>query len=138
MKSITTAKSSRRYLELVHEFPLRPIRSKRESDQAMRIVGRLATFDEGTLAPGEQDYFDALTILIEDYQRRHPEVAPSVTPLTMLKHLMEQRSMTISELGRIIGSQSNASLIYSGKRAISTRVMRLLGAHFSVSPAVFL
>jgi antitoxin component HigA of HigAB toxin-antitoxin module len=46
--------------------------------------------------------------------------------------------MTVSELGRIVGSQSNASLILSGKRAISKRVMRLLGQHFGVPPGVFI
>jgi antitoxin component HigA of HigAB toxin-antitoxin module len=56
----------------------------------------------------------------------------------MLKHLMEQHNMSISDLGRIIGSQSNASLILSGKRAISKRVMQRLGQHFAVNPHLFL
>jgi antitoxin component HigA of HigAB toxin-antitoxin module len=55
----------------------------------------------------------------------------------MLKHLMEEHEMNISDLGRVIGSQSNASLILSGKRPISRRVMRLLSEHFGVAPAVF-
>ncbi len=63
---------------------------------------------------------------------------PEVTPLVMLKHLLEEHEMSITDLGRIIGSQSNASLILSGKRAISRRVMRLLGEHFGVAPALFL
>ncbi len=65
-------------------------------------------------------------MFIEDYQRRHPVDMPEVTPLAMLKHLMEQHDINVTELGRIIGSQSNASLILSGKRAISKRVMGLL------------
>jgi antitoxin component HigA of HigAB toxin-antitoxin module len=81
---------------------------------------------------------EALTVLIDDYQRRHPAPMPDVTPTAMLKHLMEERDMNVSDLGRVIGSQSNASLILSGKRAISKRVMRLLSEHFSVSPQVFL
>lgn len=138
MSTVTAAKTDRRYLNLVREFPLRPIRAKRELDYAMKIVCHLATHDEGTLPPGEQDYLDALTIFIEDYQRRHPADIPVVTPLAMLRHLMEQHNMTITELGHVVGSQSNASLIHSGKRAISTRVMRLLGEHFGVNPGVFL
>jgi antitoxin component HigA of HigAB toxin-antitoxin module len=77
-------------------------------------------------------------VLIDDYQRRHPMQLPEVTPTAMLKHLMEEREMNVSDLGRVIGSQSNASLILSGKRAISKRVMRLLSEHFCVSPQVFL
>ena len=42
------------------------------------------------------------------------------------------------DLGRVIGSQSNASLILAGKRTISKRVMPLLSQYFGVEPAVFL
>ena len=137
MSTAISAKLDRHYLNLVRQFPLRPIRRKRELDQAMKIAGHLATYDEGTLSAGEQDYLDALTVFIEDYQRRHPAEAPNVTPLAMLKHLMDEHSMNTSDLGRVIGSQSNASLILSGKREISKRVMRLLSRHFAVEPAVF-
>jgi HTH-type transcriptional regulator/antitoxin HigA len=104
----------------------------------MKIAGHLATYDEGTLSRGEQDYLDALSVFIEDYQRRHPASLPEVSPLAMLKHLMEQHEMSVTDLGRVIGSQSNASLIVSGKRAISKRVMRLLSQHFGVPPSIFL
>jgi HTH-type transcriptional regulator / antitoxin HigA len=137
MSTTSSPGTDRRYLNLVRQFPLRPIRSKRDLDRAMKIAGHLATYDEGTLPPGEQDYLDALTVFIEDYQRRHPVDMPEVTPLAMLKHLMEQHGMNITELGRIIGSQSNASLILSGKRAISKRVMGLLSEHFGVERGVF-
>jgi HTH-type transcriptional regulator / antitoxin HigA len=137
MSAATSAKIDRHYLNLVRQFPLRPIRGKRELDRAMKLAGHLATYEEGTLPSGEQDYLDALTVFIEDYQRRHSVDMPEVTPLAMLKHLMEQHDMTVGRLGHIIGSQSNASLILSGKRAISRRVMRLLSQHFGVPTSVF-
>lgn len=138
MSSMISMQVDQRYLALVRRFPLRPIRSKRELDQAMKIAGHLASFVEGTLPKGEQDYLDTLTVLIEDYQRRHQDTLLEVSPLAMLKHLLEEHDMSISELGRVIGSQSNASLILSGKRPISRRVMGLLGEHFGVSASVFL
>jgi HTH-type transcriptional regulator/antitoxin HigA len=138
MSIAASAKPDRKYLELVRQFPLRPIRTKRDLDRALKIAGHLATYEEGTLPVGEQDYLDAITVFIEEYQRRHPVDLPDVSPLAMLKHLMEQRDMNVSELGVVIGSQSNASLILSGKRAISKRVIRLLSEHFGVAPGVFL
>ncbi len=138
MNTLTSPKPDRRYWELVRQFPLRPLHSKRMLDQAMKISGHLATYDEGTLSQGEQDYLDTLTVLIEDYQRRHPAELPKVTPLAMLKHLLEQHDMNITDLGSVVGSQSNASLILSGKRAISKRVMGLLSERFGVAPSVFL
>ena len=138
MSTAPSTTLDRRYLNLVRGFPLRPIRGKRELAQAMKIAGRLATYDEGTLSVGEQDYLDALTVFLEDYQRRNPVELPEVTPLAMLKLLMEERDMTVTDLGRVVGSQSNASLILSGKRQISKRVMRLLADYFGVEPSVFL
>ena len=138
MSTAASPKLDRRYLNLVRQFPLRPIRNKRDLNRAMKIAGHLATYDEGTLPSGEQDYLDALTVFIDDYQRRHPLDMPELTPAAMLKHLMEQHDMTVTELGRVIGSQPNASLIVSGKRAISKRVMRLLSEHFGVAPSVFM
>lgn len=138
MSAPSEIKIDRRYMKLVQQFPLRPIRNKRELEKAMKIAGHLATFNEGTLPSGEQDYLDALTVFIEEYQRRHLAGLPETTALDMLKHLMEERTMSVTELGRIIGSQSNASLILGGKRAISKRVMRLLGEHFAVAPSLFL
>jgi HTH-type transcriptional regulator/antitoxin HigA len=137
MSTTATVRPDRSYLKLIYQFPLRPIRNKRELSRAMKIAGHLATYDEGSLVRGEQDYLDALTVLIEDFQRKHPVDLPEATPLAMLKHLMEERKMNISELGRVIGSQSNASLILSGKRTISRRVMRRLGEYFGVAPGLF-
>jgi HTH-type transcriptional regulator / antitoxin HigA len=137
MSTATATRPDRDYLKLIRQFPLRPIRSKRELAAAMKIAGHLATFDEGTLAAGEQDYLDALAVLIEDYQRRQPASLPAVTPLAMLRHLVEEHGMNITDLGRVVGSQSNASLILSGKRPISRRVMKLLGEHFSVAASAF-
>ena len=137
MSSAAPAKTDRRYLNLVRQFPVRPIRSKRELGRAMKIAGHLATYDEGTHPSGEQDCLDALTVFIEDYQRRHPAKLHEPTPVAMLKHLMEEHDMSVTELGRVIGSQSNASLIVSGKQPINKRIMRLLSEHFGVAPSVF-
>jgi HTH-type transcriptional regulator / antitoxin HigA len=125
-------------MELIRKFPLRPIHSKRDLAKGMKIAGHLASYDEGSLSRGEQDYLDTLTVLIEDYQRRHTPELPKVSPLAMLKHLMEENGMNVSELGRVIGSQTNASLILSGKRSISKRVMALLSERFGVDPSAFL
>jgi HTH-type transcriptional regulator / antitoxin HigA len=138
MSVARTSKPNKSYAELIRAFPMRPIRTDRELTRAMKVVGQLAAYKEGTLPRAAQDYLDTLTVLIEDYERNHCADLPEATPLGMLKHLMEEHEMNISDLGRVIGSQSNASLILSGKRPISKRVMRLLSQHFGVEASVFL
>lgn len=138
MSVARTPKLDKRYAELIHEFPLRPIRNDRDLGRAMKFAGGLAVYDEGTLSRGEQDYLDTLTVLIEEYDRKHNDALPDATPLEMLKHLMEEHEISISGLGRLIGSQPNASLIFSGKRDISKRVIQILSRHFNVEPGVFI
>jgi HTH-type transcriptional regulator/antitoxin HigA len=126
------------YLSLVRRLPLRPIRGRRAHDQAMAMVRELAPADEGSLSLGEQDYLDALTVLIEDYDRRQEDDATAqASGLDVLKSLMEARAMTVGELGEVVGSQANASLILSGRRPMSKAVMVKLGEFFGVRPAVF-
>src|SRR5437879_2542869 len=59
------------YLAMIHSFPLRPLRSEREYDAALSVLNSLAVRPEGSLDPGEQDYFDTLTMLVEAYDQEH-------------------------------------------------------------------
>jgi HTH-type transcriptional regulator/antitoxin HigA len=123
------------YLELVRQFPLRPLRSDREYALAARILDRLVVRDD--LTRGESDYLNALTRFVEDYDdARHPAAEFAASPLEVLRHLMEQRSMNTSDLGRLIGSKGVASEILSGKRELSKSQIKLLAQHFAVSPAL--
>jgi HTH-type transcriptional regulator/antitoxin HigA len=126
-----------RYFALVRELPLKAIRTMAEYERAMEMVSRLAVRGEDDLDSGEADYLEALMILIEGYDAAQ---APwkKTTGLELVRHLMQERAMSVTDLGRIVGSRPLASLILSGKRDISKEVMRRLGTHFKVDPGVFM
>jgi HTH-type transcriptional regulator/antitoxin HigA len=127
------------YLHLVREFPLRPIRTEAEHDEAIGIVNGLAVHEEGTLGKGRQDYLEALTRFIEDYEDRQHRIDTSdLDPLDLLRHLMDEHHMTVSDLGRLIGSKGVASEVLNGKRRLSKAQIGKLAAHFGVNPGVFL
>src|SRR6185312_10938285 len=108
------------YMALIRRLPLRPIRNDRDYTAAVGVLNRLALRDEGTLDPGEQDYLETLTLLVESYDDRQFRIDTSdVTPLELLKHLMENRQMSVGDLGRVVGSQPLASMILAGTREIS-------------------
>ena len=74
------------YMDLVQEFPLRPLRSDEELAQAIGVIDRLII--RGDLDSGEQDYLDVLTDLVEKYEaEEHP--MPPVSDAAMLCHLIE-------------------------------------------------
>jgi len=130
--------ASDRYLALVKRFPLRPIHGEREYDAAVEVMNALAVRDEGSLDRGEQDYLDTLTLLVETYDNRHFQIDTSeVTPMELLRHLMESRGMSVADLGRVVGSQPLASMILSGKREISRGKAKALGAYFGLDAGAF-
>lgn len=127
------------YLELIRQFPLRPIRNEREYKAAAAILDRLVVRPEGSLTSGEQDYLETLTLLIEDYDEQHFKIKTAhLSPLDMLKYLMKQSEMTTADLGRLFGNRALASLILNGHRGLSKTHIRILADHFKVEPGLFL
>lgn len=111
------------------------IRSDADHSAALKVLAPLMGQHRST---DEDDYFAALVLLIKDYEtRRHKIDIRRSSPVEILKYLVEESGMTVNDLGRIIGSQPNASLIFSGKRAMSKAHIAKLSAHFAVSPALF-
>jgi HTH-type transcriptional regulator/antitoxin HigA len=126
-----------RYLELVRQFPLRPLHSDGEQQKAMQMYWGLV--DKGSpLASDEKDYMETLLVLVKEYEDRHPVDLGPTDPVELLKFLMDQRQMTVGDLGKIIGSQPNASLILRGKRGLSKAHIRKLADFFGVNAGLFL
>ena len=105
------------YFDLIHAFPLRPVRSEVEFDQAMTALLTLAKSKPAEeMDSGEMDYMEALTLLVQRFERdRRQSALPRLTPLDRLKFLMKERAMTVNDLAKVLGSQPNASLILHGK-----------------------
>ena len=129
------------YLDLVRAFPLRPIRSEADYDQAIEILKDLAgrTDDPGFTA-GERDYTDTLSQLVGCYEKVHyPRTGKRPTPIELLKFLMGQNDMNSSDLGELLGSgRGQASMILNGKRELSKANIRVLADRFKVNPGLFL
>jgi len=128
------------YFDLVRAFPLRPIRSDDELERAVAVLLRLSTSTpEDKMDLGERDYLEALTLLVQRYEQgRRDSVLPKLTVIDRLKFLMREVGMNVSDLGRVIGSQPNASLVLSGKRTLSKSQILKLAKYFAVSSALFM
>jgi HTH-type transcriptional regulator/antitoxin HigA len=137
LKTISNAKDT--YLELVKRFPLRSIKSRSEHQAALKMLSKLAISgvedDDGSLA-----YMETLAQLIDDYEKGAGMKLDlrGATPLRALKHLMEVHGLTVTSLGKIVGSQGTLSDVIAGRRELSKSMIRKLADHFGVSAAVFL
>lgn len=126
------------YFDLVRQFPLVPIRTEAQYDDAVAFLKNLAVRGEDSLDEGEQAYLDALTQFVGDYEERHHRIDVShLKPLDALKFLLKENGMKPADLGRLLGNRSLASLILNGKRGLSKTHIRILADRFKVEPGLF-
>lgn len=116
-------------------FPLRPIRNEAEYDLAAHVLDSLVLRE---LSPGEADYLDVLTLLVEAYDDDgDPAAHTESSPAELLRALVEHRGITTTALGRVIGSKGVASELLNGKREPSKAQIRKLAEYFRVEPGAF-
>lgn len=127
-------KTKDEYLDLVRRFPLRPIRN---DDQHSAAIAVLASLD-GKPDPStdESDYADTLAMLLKEYEL--PQRLPSASVPERIRFLMTESGLNVSALGKIIGSQPEASMVLAGKRELSKEQIRRLSRHFKLDAGYFL
>jgi HTH-type transcriptional regulator / antitoxin HigA len=124
-----------RYFELVLQFPLRPIRSDEELDNAVRMVDSL--LGQPGLSAEEDDYLEVLSDLVERYEAdAHP--MPPVSDSEILRHLIEAKGIRQGDVAEATGiAESTISEALAGKRSLNRGHIGKLANYFRVSPAVF-
>jgi HTH-type transcriptional regulator/antitoxin HigA len=116
-----------------------PIRNARDYDRATKEMDALVVRPYESLSAEEKDRLEIFSRLIEAYDSEHYDIdTSSVTPIDLLKCLMEDHGMSDSDLGRLLGNRSMGCLIMSGRRELSKNHIRILSAHFKLSPEAFL
>jgi len=106
-------------------------------ENTMDLVNKLTSVPNPT--EGQLKYLDTLTILVEHYEDgTEGTEPPGIDALSVLRYLMEDRGMTASDVGRLLGDRSLGPKILNGDRALSKAHIKILAKHFNVSPAVLL
>ena len=123
-------------MDLVHRFPLKPIRNDREHRRAVAIVGELMG---RKLDAGAGDYLDTLVLLVNQYEdQNHTPGGVGMSPQEALRAIMNVNRMSQAEMARVIGSESALSMFLSGERGLSKAHIKALVARFRVDAALFL
>lgn len=124
-----------RYLELVREFPLSPIKSEDDLKAAQKFMDRL--FAKGQLTKGELAYLDTLSELVMAYENIHHSM-PTPSDAALLQHLMDARGVKQSELHQATKIPlSTISEILSGKRYFTKKTISALAEYFQVEKGLF-
>ncbi len=118
--------------EIQEFYPLKVIKTRNDYEKALKSME--AVFDEKTGPKAE--YAETLAILIESYEEKRFPVE-NAGGLEALKFLVEQNGLKQKDLVGILGSKSSVSEIFSGKRPLNLKHIRILSDTFHVNPATF-
>jgi len=123
------------YNGLCRMLPPRPIHDKADFENVTEITDAMAGHK---LSPDQDDYFDLLSRLIEDYEKDRLDT-PKVSGLAALQHLLDAHDMSAADLARLLDvHRTLGGMILRGERQLTLAHVRTLAKHFSVSADLFL
>jgi len=85
----------------------------------------------------EVEAIELLTLLVERYEREHYPI-PAADPVSVMRFLIEQQSLTQRDLIPQFGSESAVSMFLAGKRNLTLAQVRKLSSRFKLPADVFI
>jgi HTH-type transcriptional regulator / antitoxin HigA len=113
---------------------IKPIRSKRDYEAALKEVERLWGAKAGTR---EGDRLDVLATLIEAYEEEHFPIDPP-DPIEAITFRMEQQGLTRRDLEGIIGTRTRIAEVLNRKRGLSITMIRRLNQRLGIPADVLI
>ena len=132
---IEFARLPKDYAGLCRLLTPRPIHDKVDFENVTEITDAIAGHK---LTADQEDYFDLLCRLIEDYEKERLDT-PKVSALDALQHLLDAHDLSAADLARLLGvHRTLGAMILRGERQLTLAHVRTLANHFSVSADLFL
>jgi HTH-type transcriptional regulator / antitoxin HigA len=109
---------------------LRTLQSDEEYRAALKAVRPYFETEPAEGTP-EAAHFDALVLLIEEYERRHFDI-PRASPVDVIKSVMVANNYSRADLIEVIGSKSRAADLLNGRRDINLDQIRKLSKAWGI------
>lgn len=85
----------------------------------------------------EAAHFDALALLIEEYEdRQYP--LPKAEPVEVIKAVMAAKNLSRADLVEVLGSKSRAADLLNGRREINLDQIRKISRAWGISPGALI
>ena len=123
-----------KYIDLLNEFPPRPIKSEQDFRGIQKIVDAL--LDLKQLSPDQKEYLSLLGMIIHEYEEKTAKV-PDIYGVELLIVLIEEWDLKQKELVPIFKTESIASAVLNGHRQLTVEHIQKLAEYFHISPAAF-
>ena len=109
---------------------LRTLQSEDEYEAALNAVRPYFENEPAADTPAAA-HFDALVLLIEQYEARHYEI-PRATPVDVLKSVMAANNYSRADLIEIVGSKARAADLLNGRREINLDQIRKISRAWGI------
>jgi HTH-type transcriptional regulator / antitoxin HigA len=141
MPRTTESRSARRlpsrFEGLVAVLAPRAIHDEIDYENTIEMLDRLTSLPR--LTKGQEQYLETLSVLVEAYESEHHAIeVDDLSPIQVLKHLLDSNNMSASQLGELLGNRSVGSKILRGERELSKSHIRVLAKRFNVDPGLFI
>jgi HTH-type transcriptional regulator / antitoxin HigA len=123
-----------RYVDLLNEFPPRPIKSEQEFTAVQKVVDVL--LDAKQLSTDQKEYLNLLGMIIYEYEGKKVGI-PDIYGVDLLNVLIDEWGLKQKELIPIFKTESIVSAVLNGHRQLTVEHIQKLAEFFHVSPAVF-
>ena len=111
----STTGLTRKLSEKDQSVEIKPIRTKRDYETALKAIEELMSAKRNSL---EGDKLDILVTLVQAYEARHfPLDLPD--PVEAIKFVMEQRNLTVKDLVPYIGQPNRVYEVLNHKRPLT-------------------
>jgi antitoxin component HigA of HigAB toxin-antitoxin module len=143
-KDIMKAETKIRFSTLPKDYPglcrkhlPRPIRDAVDLQNVLEVTDAMAGHN---LSPDQEDYFDLLCRLIQDYEKDLQQTRTRRdTGVNVLRHLLDEHGMTAADLARLLNvHRSLGAMILRGERQLTLGHVAVLAQHFGLSADLFL
>jgi HTH-type transcriptional regulator/antitoxin HigA len=123
-----------KYLELLKQYPPRPIDNEEDLEMMQEVINRL--LDKPQLTVEEREYLNVLGSLIYEYEENQ-EPIPDIYGLELLKFILEERNLQKQDLLSIFESKSTLDDILGGQQDLTPIYIQKLANFLNISPDLF-
>jgi HTH-type transcriptional regulator / antitoxin HigA len=113
---------------------IKPIKSQKDHDQALREIERLWGSPAGTR---RGNCLEVLMTLVDAYEREHYPVDPP-DAVAAIRFRLEQQDLSPKALVGVIGSRTRVYEVLRGSRPLSLAMIRRLHARFGIPADVLI
>lgn len=121
--------------EMIAQGAPRVIRNDAELEMYTDALFRLTALESPS--GSEVEAIELLTLLVERYEQQHYSI-PAADPVSVVRVLIEQQSLTQRDLIPQFGSESAVSMFMTGRRNLTLAQVRKLSARFKLPADLFI